>query len=72
MKYKVYQFVVDITDDADDLEEFWCHAVCNSPIKIYIVDNVSNSSARGSNQPSTSGSAGFQQHFQHLQTQDYN
>ena len=60
MKYKVDQFVIDINDDVDDLEEFWSHAICNDPIEIYIVDNIRNNSGRGSNQPSTSGSGDFQ------------
>ena len=72
MKYKVDQFVIDITDDFDDLGEFWSHAICNSPIEIYIIDTIRNSSGRGSNQPNSSDSGGFQQQLQHLQTQEYN
>ena len=68
MKYKVDQFVIDITDD---VEEFWSHAIYNSPIEIYIVDTIRNSSGRGSNQPNSSSSGGFQQQFQYLQTQEY-
>ena len=72
MKYKVDQFVIDITENVDDVEEFWSYAISNSPIEIYIVDTIRNSSGRGNNQPSSSGSGGFQQQFQHLQTQEYN
>ena len=61
MKFKVDQFLLDITDDSQDVEEIWSHAINNAPIEIYIVDTIRNSSGRGNNQPNTSGSGGFQQ-----------
>ncbi len=60
MKYKMNQFVIDITDDVDDLDELLTHAINNAPIKLYIVDSVRNVLGMGGNQPSNSSSGGFQ------------
>ena len=72
MKYKMNQFVIDITDDVDDLEEFLTRAINNAPIELYIVDSVKNISGISSNQASSSGSGGFHKQFQQLQTHEYN